>query len=224
MRLGQTFGLFGNIDQNLGQSVVNPATASGAGAGGAQASGRLGQAQSFAGAEQARLQREQFARDTAESQAQQLQQQTAAELSAAQQRDQQDRANAFQEQQFGLDQARFENDLTLQSQQQAEEVRNNRAQAAYQLSQQYGDRPPRPPSYFMYNGQQVFGQEAMDMNSRRAMSGGWGLANFNFGRTSDQRKMDEFNQYDRAMRDAGFVQTQYADGSPRYVMPGERNF
>ena len=62
------------------------------------------------------------------------------------------------------------------------------------------------------------------MNYRRASSAGWGLANFNLGRTSDQRKMDEFNQYDRAMREAGFVQTQYADGSPRYVMAGERNF
>lgn len=200
-RLGNVFGLFGNIDSNIGKSVVNPVSqASGAAVGGAQATGRLGQAQSFAGAEQARVQREQTARDSAYQQAQQYQQQIAQEAEAAQQRDMADRQQAFQEQEFRLQQAQFENQINLDSQRQAEEIRNNRAQAAHQLISQYGNNKPQRPNGYDPNRAHGLWNKPYVLPGSNFLQGQRQLAE---QRAQRDAQMERYNRYADALEESG---------------------
>lgn len=212
-RLGSVFGLFGNIDSNLGRSVVNPSTPAtgGATAGGAGVTGRLGQAQSFAGSEQARLQREDIARQTATQQAQQLQANIAQEATAAQERDRLDRSEALREQEFKLQQTQFESQNLLDSQRQAEDIRNQRAQAAYQLTQQNGGQAPRHPGVFQPMTKLFTGIGYMGANSNA-------LATYqrNYALASHQKQLDEYNRFANAITAAGGSVGRYADGSTRY--------
>jgi hypothetical protein len=229
-RLGSVFGLFGNIDANLGGGVVNPSgpVVGGATSGGAQATGRQGQAQSFAAGEQARVNRRQTAQDTAASEAAGLQQRIAQEAAAAENRDRLDRAEAFQQQESLLTQARFEQELGIQAQQQAEEIANSRAQSLYQQNDGRGVQPPhwyggtRPGVDYAYDegevGQQMF-------NWRQRSDGGppgggtdyiGNQRRYNQSLSDNLRQMDKYEQYANAVRSGGGSVGRYPDGSPRY--------
>jgi hypothetical protein len=123
--------------------------------------GIAGQAASFAGSEQARIQqqaqREADARNAATAQ----QQQIAQEAAAAQQRDEQARAGALSEEQARLEQARFEQQLALTEQQNREQLNFQASQQSYQQNQsmaakraqeQAAQAPIRQAEYAQYGG------------------------------------------------------------------------
>jgi len=212
--------LFGNIDPNVGRSTVRNPGSVGATAGGAQQTGRLGQAQSFQGNLEADAQRRQFAQDQARQTAIDQQNAIQAELQAAEQRDAQARQEALANQQFELQKLNFENQQKLQAQQQAEEIRNRNAQTVYQLQQQGGINPPSHNGVPNYTGD----FSAFNTSFARGLSGPHqnyskqfmdGL--YNNMLAQKQRQLDKWKQYDAAMQAAGMRRKYYADGRIGYV-------